>query len=60
MLAHSGWPYLEEIAAAAAGEAVEVESGGEAVTGPAWEAQMGLHHVAEVGQRIVEFIVDNE
>lgn len=26
----------------------------------AWEAQMGLHHVVEVGQRIVEFCDQSE
>ena len=39
-------------------EVVEVDREGEEKA--AWEAQMGLHHVVEVGQRIVEFIVESE
>lgn len=49
---------MGEQSAAVAGESVEVDGdGGEKV---AWEAQMGLHHVVEVGQRIVEFCAESE
>ena len=43
--------------------AVEVEDDGEGggeEEKAAWEAQMGLHHVAEVGRRIVEFITESK
>lgn len=39
-------------------QAVEVGEDGEEKA--EWEAQMGLHHVVEVGQRIVEFCDESE